>query len=391
MSKVSASGRVIKVGIIAGEASGDHLGAGLMAAITGQAGGGVEFVGVGGPQMTRAGLKSLFPMSEIAIMGPLAIIARLPSLLRRIRQTADALIAAKPDVVVLVDCPEFSHRVARRVRRQIPAMPVVNYVAPSVWAWRPGRARVMRGYIDTVMALLPFEPQVYKRLGGPECLYVGHAAVEQIPPSPAVDAQLAALRQAGNALLLVMPGSRTNEINRLIGPFRQAVERLKKSGLAFDVVIPSLPHQETKIAGMVADWPVVPQIVTDPEMRRAAMVAGDAALVASGTATLELALAKTPMVVGYRTEPLVAWIRYLLPVQSIVLANLVHGANAVPELFQWNCTGQKLADAVAPLLQPGPVRDAQLAACDDIIAKTLDTARPPSARAAQIVLGKIQR
>ncbi|MHA1523118.1 MAG: lipid-A-disaccharide synthase [Alphaproteobacteria bacterium] len=377
------------IAIVAGEASGDHLGARLMVAITQQSDIGVKYIGVGGREMEDAGLNSLFAISEIAIMGPIAILMRLPALLRRIRQAADAIIAANPDVLVLVDCPEFSHRVARRVRAALPKIPVVDYVGPSVWAWRPGRARVMRGYIDTVMALLPFEPEVYQRLDGPECVYVGHSAVEQAPPPHAAHAQIRALRRPGRALLLVMPGSRTNEIKRLMGPFGNAVKRLGKANRKFDIIIPSLPHLEAKITALAAGWQMAPHLVCEPELRRAAMEAADVALVASGTATLELALAKTPMVVGYRAERILGWLRYISPAPSIVLANLIHGANAVPEFYHWHCTGRKLAQSLEPLMQPGPQRDAQLAAFDDIIGKIKDTARPSSQRAAEIVLNKI--
>ncbi|MFV2091512.1 MAG: lipid-A-disaccharide synthase, partial [Hyphomicrobiales bacterium] len=382
---------MVRIAVVAGEASGDHLGARLMAAIVDQAGCAVEFIGVGGDEMTEAGLKSIFPMSEIAVMGPLAILARLPGLLRRIRQTAQAMVDARPDIVVLVDCPEFSHRVARQVRARLATMPVIDYVAPSVWAWRPGRARAMRGYIDTVMALLPFEPDVYQRLGGPMCVYVGHSTIEQPPPSPGALAQMGALRSGDTAMLLVMPGSRLSEINRLMVPFGEAVELLQATGRRFDVVIPTLPHLQTKITEMTADWQVPPQIISQPDLRRAAMHVADAALVASGTATLELALAKTPMVVGYRTDWIVASGRRLLMAPSIVLANLVHGANAIPELFQRQCSGPNLARAIGPLMQTGPARAAQLAAFDDIIGKTMDTARTPSARAAEIVLSAVKR
>ena len=168
-----------RIALVAGEVSGDQLGFKLMRALR-EANPGVAFMGVGGDAMTAEGLSSLFPMSDIAVMGILPVLARLPTLLARIRATADAIIAARPDALVIIDSPDFTHRVARRVRAALPGLPVVDYVSPTVWAWRPGRARKMRGYVDTVLALLPFEPEAHRRLGGPDCVYVGHPLIERL-------------------------------------------------------------------------------------------------------------------------------------------------------------------------------------------------------------------
>lgn len=381
------------VAIIAGEASGDHLGGPLMAAIKGRSGGPVRFLGVGGTDMVEQGLNTLFPMSDIAIMGPIAIARRLPSLLRRIRETADAIVAAEPDLLVIIDCPEFSHRVARRVRARLPGLPIVDYVAPTVWAWRPGRARAMLAYVDHVMALLPFEPEAFKRLGGPPCTYVGHPATERPLPDGAAIEQLRADRcRPDQPLLAVMPGSRHNEIKRLIGPFAEAVERLHADhGLEPALAVPTLPHLEDHLRSITGDWRTQPTIVTTPESRRLVMTAADAALVASGTATLELALTRTPMVVGYRMERLFAWLRPFFPVHSIVLPNLIHGGNPIPEFFQRQCTGPALADALAQLLRDGPARRDQLLALDEIIAKLKDDEAAPSVRAAEVAMATIAR
>src|SRR4029077_16581806 len=170
----------ISIFLIAGEESGDHLGASLMAAIQALAPGPVTFSGVGGGAMAERGLHSLFPLDDLAINGFSAIPARLPRILRRIREAADAVIAAQPDVLVIIDSPDFTHRVARRVRAVAPHIPIVDYVSPTVWAWRPGRAAAMRHYVDHVLALLPFEPDVHRRLGGPPCSYVGHPLIEEV-------------------------------------------------------------------------------------------------------------------------------------------------------------------------------------------------------------------
>jgi lipid-A-disaccharide synthase len=169
-----------KVFLIATEESGDRLGANLMKVLRQRLGGAVRFEGVGGQSMAREGLASLFPIEELSIMGFSAVLRQLPMILRRIRQTADAVTLASPDILVIIDGPDFTHRVARRVRARDPSLPIVDYVSPSVWAWRPGRARAMLGYVDHVLALLPFEPEAYRRLHGPPCSYVGHPLVEQI-------------------------------------------------------------------------------------------------------------------------------------------------------------------------------------------------------------------
>jgi len=376
----------VRIALIAGEASGDHLGAALIDALAARLPH-LETFGVGGAEMLGRGFSSCFAMSEIAVMGPVAILRRLPQLLARIRQTAAYVVDARPDLVVIIDCPEFSHRVARRVRKAMPGLAIIDYVAPSVWAWRPGRARAMRAYVDEVMALLPFEPEMFARLGGPRCRYVGHPAVERAAADAArIDSLRARAAADGRPLLAVMPGSRMNELRRLNGPFRDALAILAAADRPPAVVIPTLPHLEPGLAREAAGWPLRPLVVSAEPDRRAAMAAADAALVASGTATLELALARTPMVVAYRAEPLFAWIRHFFPIHSIVLANLVHGGAPVPEFYQGRCTGRRLAAAVAPLLVAGPEREAQLRALDEIARKVTGDGTPPSERAAEIVL-----
>ena len=208
--------------LVAGEESGDRLGAALMVALKQRSNGRVRFSGVGGARMAEQGMASLFPLGDLAIMGFAEIPARLPKILTRIRETADAVIAAKPDVLVIIDSPEFTHRVARRVRARAPSIPIVDYVCPSVWAWRPGRARAMRGYVDHVLALLPFEPAVMAKLGGPPCSFVGHPLSERVGEMRP-NAEEARRRLADPPLLLVLPGSRNSEIRRLAGVFGETL------------------------------------------------------------------------------------------------------------------------------------------------------------------------
>jgi lipid-A-disaccharide synthase len=344
--------------LVAGEDSGDRLGAALIAAIR-QHSPGARFTGVGGAQMAGLGVPSLFPLGELAIIGFAAIPASLPNIFRRIRQTADAVIAAKPDVLVIIDSPEFTHRVARRVRARVPEIPIVDYVCPSVWAWRPGRARAMRAYVDHVLALLPFEPAAMRRLGGPACTFVGHPLSERaghLRPGP----EEARRRLADPPLLLVLPGSRGSEIRRMAGVFGAAVALAVKSTGALEVVVPAVPRLADTVKAAVASWRVPARVVTDPGEKDAVFRTARAALTKSGTSTLELAVAGVPMVAAYKVplfEELIA--RVLIKVPSVILANLVLGENVVPELLQRDVTPERLAAALTPLLSDSPERRRQ--------------------------------
>lgn len=378
------------IAVVATEASGDRLGGALMQAISSRAPG-VRFVGLGGPDMAGQGLESLFPIDELAIIGLGAILARLPSLLRHIRQTADAVVAARPDVLVIIDSPEFTHRVARRVRAALPDLPVVDYVSPSVWAWRPGRARAMRAYVDHVLALLPFEPAAHQKLGGPACTYVGHPLAEEaarLRPGAAD-----AVRRAGTPpVVLVLPGSRGGELAYHAGVFGDTLGLLVARSGPVEAVLPTTRHLEPRVRAATAAWPVQPHVVVSPEEKWAAFRCARAALAASGTVTLELAVAGVPTVVAYRVslfEELIA--RALIQVPSIVLANLVLGENVMPELIQRAATPEALAATLAPLLADTPERRRQTEAFARLDAvMEIGTARP-SDRAADVVLEEMRR
>lgn len=351
--------------LVAGEHSGDALGGPLMSALAARLGPGTRFAGVGGARMQRAGLTSLFPLEDVAVMGPLAILKRLPHIVRRVHETVDAAIAAEPDVVVIIDSPEFTHPIAKRIRKRRPSIPIVDYVSPSVWAWRPGRARRMRAYVDHVLGLLPFEPAAHERLGGPPCTYVGHPLAERRQWFAEVDPAPLAARlglEPDKPVLVVLPGSRRSEVTRLMAPFGETVRRLEASGPAFEIVLPAVASVRREVEAALAAWQRPVHLVEGEEDKVAAFKLARAALAASGTVTLELALAGTPMVVAYRVDTLAAQLRFLLKVHSVVLANLVLGENAFPELLQEDCEPQKLATELAAVMRDGPVRDCQLAA-----------------------------
>jgi lipid-A-disaccharide synthase len=374
-----------KIFLIATEESGDRLGSSLMKVLR-QRNDAVQFEGIGGQSMTREGLVSLFPIEDLSIMGFAAVVKQLPMILRRIRDTADAVIAAAPDILVIIDSPDFTHRVARRVRARCPALPIVDYVSPSVWAWRPGRAKAMRGYVDHVLALLPFEPEAYRRLGGPPCTYVGHPLAEQVDAlRPGPDE----LRRRDDPppVLLVLPGSRRSEIGHHMAMFGETLRALRVDAASIEVVLPTMPHLIEKVTATVASWPLRPRIVVGEQEKQAAFRVARAAFAKSGTVTLELALAGVPMIAAYKGGTIEAWIaRRVIRASSIILANLVIGENVIPEFIQENCTPENLASALREILADSPARLRQLEAFAKLDAIMATGQRSPSERAAGIVL-----
>jgi lipid-A-disaccharide synthase len=389
VSGAAAREHPLDIFLVAGEASGDHLGAALMkklrARLAGEAAGEPRFRGVGGPEMAAQGLASLFPMDDVTAMGCGAVLRKLPLILRRLRETVAAIRQSPPDILVLIDSPDFNTRVAGRVRRALPNLAIVKYVSPTVWAWRPGRARKLKPLVDHILALFPFEPEVHKKLGGPPTSYVGHPLLERLGElRPSRDEARA--RDGDPPLVLVLPGSRPGEIRRLAAVFGEAIGRIAKSR-PIDLVLPTLPGRLEQVAAAVKHWPLKPRIVTGEAEKYSAFRRARAALAASGTVTLELALAHVPTVAGYRVSMLEAPIaRALLRGISVIMPNIVLNENVVPEFLQENCTAEKLAAALLPLLADTPERRRQLAGftrLDEIFSLDAETA---SQRAARIVL-----
>jgi lipid-A-disaccharide synthase len=377
----------LTIWIVSGEESGDQLGAKLMRALKGRLGPDrLHFGGVGGHAMAQAGLESLFPLEDIAVMGISAVIARLPTILKRIDLTADAVVKANPDALIIIDSPDFTHRVAKAVRRRAAHIPIVDYVSPSVWAWRPGRAAKMRAYIDHLLALLPFEPEAHRRLGGPPTTYVGHPLIERLDE---IRPTCGAKDLAGDRplKLLILPGSRRSEVSRLMAPFGEALTLLRqRSPRPFEVTVPAVPHLAQEIEAHAKAWSVNPRIVQGEAAKWAAFREADAALAASGTVTLELGLSGVPMVVAYRVSKIEEVLKYLIKAPSIVLTNLVLAENVIPELIQWDCTPEKLAGSLLPLFSDTPERRRQIEAFGrmDELMRIGDEA--PSERAARIVM-----
>ncbi|MEM8837469.1 MAG: lipid-A-disaccharide synthase [Pseudomonadota bacterium] len=376
---------VYTIFIIAGEESGDHLGAPLMDALSKMSPKPVRFLGVGGPLMTKAGLTSLFPIEDVAVMGFSAVIARLPLLMRRINQTAEAAIEARPDLLLIIDSPDFTHRVARKVKAALPDCPVFDYVCPSVWAWRPKRAEKMAAYVDHVLAILPFEPQVLKALKGPPATFVGHPLSDQVEKCTADEVQTG----DGGPTLLLLPGSRSGETSRHLPIFRETVSDLVNRGVEARFVLPAVDRHRDRIETETKAWPVLVEVVGSEE-KAAAFRSADAALAASGTVLLELALAETPMVSVYKLDPIARRLRFLVRTWTAALPNLILDYPAVPEFIDEFARPALLSRAVERLLSDTPQRRAQLAAFEEMaVIMRRSQAEDPAQRAAKVVLAHI--
>jgi lipid-A-disaccharide synthase len=388
---ISRTSRPLTIFLVAGEESGDRLGAALMRAMIQRTKGAVQFFGVGGHDMAECGMQSLFPIDDIAVMGFVAIPGRLPTILRRLRETVAAVIATQPDALVIIDSPDFTHRVARRVRAAAPTIPIVDYVSPSVWAWRPGRARAMRAYVDHILALLPFEPAAHARLGGPPCTYVGHPLAERAAGlRPSHDE--ARRRGERPPVVLVLPGSRKSEINRLLAVFGAAIGKVAEQCGPLELILPTVPHLLQRVTDGTTNWPLRPRIVVDPADKLAAFRIAHAALAASGTVTLELAIAGVPTVVAYKASVIEEVIlRMLAKVPTIVLANLVLGENVMPELLQREANQDLLAVALTSLLADTAERNNQLRAFTRLDSIMGIGCVAPSETAAEIVASLASR
>jgi lipid-A-disaccharide synthase len=375
---------------MAAEESGDRLGAGLIMALRERLGSSVNLVGIGGRHMAEQGLTTLVPIEELSIIGFMAIPQRLPLILRRIREATDAVLKEQPDILVIIDSPDFTHRVARRVRARDPSIPIVNYVSPTVWVWRGGRAKKMRAYVDRVLAVLPFETEVHRRLNGPPCTYVGHPLLNELD-TLRPDAQELARRTAIPPMLLVLPGSRRSEIKRNMAIFGETLRLLQAEGETFEPVLPTTPELLESVRAAAKDWPVQPRIVVSDSDKKAAFRTARAALAKSGTVTLELALAGVPMVTAYRVTEIEAFVaRRVIQTSSIILANLILGENVIPEFLQQDFTAEKLAPALRDILGDTPARQRQVEAFARLEAIMSTGGKRPSELAADGVIATLR-
>jgi lipid-A-disaccharide synthase len=387
---MNISDRPLKIAIVAGEESGDLLGADLVRALSVKTGHTVEPIGVGGRHLQQLGLKSLFPPGDIALMGLTAVIRDLPRLAMRIGQTARFIVSEKPDCLVTVDSPEFNLRVAKRVRALAPEIPIVHYVSPSVWAWRPGRAPAMRPNVDRVLCLLPFEPAELSRLGGPLGIYVGHRLTTEAGVVAAAAAQAAPrdLSPDREKTLLILPGSRRGEVRGLISVFGEAVSILRQRGNRLRLLLPTVPHVVNIVSEVTADWPVKPRIILDSAEKWRAFGEADAALIASGTVSLELALSGVPMLSCYRIDPLMRLGQSLITVWSGSLPNLIADRAIVTEFYEQYIRPANLARQMEGLMGETSLRAWQKEGFAEV-ARRMATDRPAGELAADAVIETI--
>lgn len=348
-----ADHRAYKIGIVAGEESGQLLAAELIKALNVITDKQVNLIGVGGDKLENMGLKSIFDPSEIAITGVSAVVKTLPRLIMRIRQTADAIIAENPDCLLLIDSPDFSLRVAKRVKAALPDLPIVKYVAPTVWAWRPERATKMTAYVDQILAILPFEPETMQALGGPQTHYVGHRLMSDNDLNEAWQHNHnKKLPKGGEINLLVLPGSRQGEIKALMGEFGKTVQLLHERGNSLNICLPTLPRLEENVRNYTATWPVSPKITTDRESQIQAYKRSDVALAASGTVTLELALAGVPAISCYRVDPIMKLAKSLITTWSAALPNIIVDRPIIKEYYEEFVRAGALARSIEELANP---------------------------------------
>ncbi len=384
----------MRVFLVAGEPSGDRLGGALMEGLR-ELVPDVSFDGVGGPLMQAQGMTSLFPMSELSVMGLVEVLPKFFHLKRRIAETAQAVLQTKPDVLITIDSPDFSLRVAKLVKAETDIR-TVHYVAPSVWAWRPGRADKMAKVIDHVLALLPFEPPYMER-AGMECDFVGHPVVNEPVASDQDIASFRATYDLGDApVILALPGSRKGEVDRLAPVFGQALALFLKDRPSHRVVVPTVAHMVEAVSAHVRDWPGSP-VVVDPRdlpsdqaqaQKRAAFASADLALAASGTVSLELAAQATPMVIAYNLNWLTQQIaQRMVKLDTVTLLNLVSDSRTVPECLLDDCQPDTIA---AALQEVSSAPDAQQQAMTLTMERLGRGGEAPGLRAARAVLDRMQ-
>ncbi|SMQ64465.1 lipid-A-disaccharide synthase [Devosia lucknowensis] len=358
----------LRLFILAGEPSGDRIGADLVARLRSRVS--LTLSGVGGDDLASQGLVSLYPMSDLAVMGVTDVLVNLPRLLWRLEQTARAILAAQPDVVVLVDAQDFSRLLAAKLRKRGYRGSLILYVAPSVWARHPERAARLRPLFDAVLAVLPFEPAVMEKLSGPRTRYVGHPALaEVLPPRDPV--------QCGPLVLL--PGSRSGELRRHMPILAAVAKDVAASPSVSEFVIPTLPRLRARLEAETAAWPVPVRIVDNRADRRALYASAVSALCVSGTVTLELALARVPMAVIYALDRHQARVFDKLGRPAVSLPNIILGRNVVPEIVAAPLSAAGVSHALADLLDNKKARQDQIAAFDELV-DVMEAGIPPHLR-----------
>ncbi len=375
--------------IIAGEPSGDIIGQRLMDALSEQSDTDVRFWGVGGDNMLSSGLKSLFPMQELSVMGLTEVLPRLPRLLWRVREATAEVLKQRPDMVVTIDAPGFNFRVGKNLGNS--GIPIVHYVAPTVWAWRPERAQKVASFLDHLLAILPFEPPYFEKVGLP-CTYVGHPVMEQGLRGNGSLFRQKHLIALDSPLLALLPGSRRNEVKQLMPIFLDTVARLVKRYPSMRIVIPTVSNVTNLVQRQLLERGMDRVIVVGREEKASALDASNIGLTASGTATLELSMAKVPMVVAYRMQPItMAIVRRMVHVEKVCLVNLIANSSVIPEFLQERCTSANLSKAIDEIIADSAARKSQIQVFSEVREKLRCGEIPPSHRAAQVVLSILKK
>ena len=375
----------MKIYLIAGEPSGDLLGSRLMRAIISKAPE-TEFFGVGGESMNREGLSSLFDIKELAVMGLLEVVPSIPRILKRIRQTVADIERVKPDVVVTIDSWSFSARIHQALRKKNLHIPQVHYVAPQVWAWKKKRARTMYKYIDLLLTLFPYEPKYFTPYHL-KAEFVGHPVIE----STVIYANKTDFRERFNIapdkkILALLPGSRKNEVARLLPVFLSAAEEFYRKNPNFVFVIPTVQTVEERVKALVKDSKLPIIVLNNETDRHDALKASEAAVAASGTVALELAMIDVPHLVAYRVSPFTAFlVRHLLKIEFVNLSNILLSRAIVPELLQENCTKEKILYYLGRFLKKDDLYEKQMEGFEKVRQILGVQEQTPSANAADLI------
>ncbi|ADR51985.1 lipid-A-disaccharide synthase [Candidatus Liberibacter solanacearum CLso-ZC1] len=381
----------VKIAVIAGEISGDILAGDLIKSLKEMIPDPISLVGVGGSSLQKEGLVSLFDFSELSIIGIMQVIKHLPRFIWRINQTVELIVLSKPDVLLIVDNPDFTHRVAKRIRKRLPQLPIVNYVCPSVWAWREGRARNMRSYIDHVISILPFEAEVMRRLEGPSTIFVGH-------PLSADSTVLEVYNKQKNKQytsseqkkILLLPGSRAKEISKILPIFGKAMISLVKRNPTFKFSLVTVSSQENLVRRIVSGWDICPEIIVGEEQKKKLFMECDAAMAASGTVILELALCGIPVVSVYKSDWIVNFLSFYIKTWTCALPNLIIDYPAVPEYFNNMIRSEALVRWIERLSTDTCQRRAMLDSFETLWSY-MSTKRPAGQVAAEVVLQVLER
>ncbi|WP_175868772.1 lipid-A-disaccharide synthase [Bartonella gabonensis] len=383
----------LKIAIVAGEESGDFLGADLISCLAQQTGCNIQLIGVGGRHLEALGLKSFFDSHDIALIGLKEVLKKLPSLLMHIRNLSKFIVQEQPDCLILIDSPDFTHRVAKKVRILAPSIPIIKYVAPSVWAWRPERAKVMRKFIDHILAVFPFEEKIMQDLRGPATTYVGHPLLTH-PPLLAIQAEKKyqaekkklSCKQTSSPTLVLLPGSRHSEIRSLMPSFREAVEILTQRIPHLNIILPTLPRLVDELRNFVQSWTSKVEIVVGEDAKWRAFAQADVALASHGTVSLELALVKVPMVLCYKLDLFSKL--FILPkitLWSAALPNIISDRPIMPEYLNEFIRPGMLARQVEQLLYNPLLRQAQLDAFE-VVEQKMKTEVPSGLVGAQKII-----